>query len=161
MGFVNGVNLLPSTGEFTYATTARQGQRVSETLLLPVNFYYGDIAPPTATLTGAPPVKTDDQVAIEQLKDPIIGAFPACQTVAIVCAWFGNSVNASLCQVYPSTTYLNNGTVINPATGLAWPPLPYSFTYWNGVAWTPDQWRCSSLNETSAGIIPISQDAFG
>jgi hypothetical protein len=40
MGFVNGVNLLPSTGEFTYATTARLGQRVTETALTGINFYF-------------------------------------------------------------------------------------------------------------------------
>ena len=30
MGYINGVNLLPSTGEFTYDTIAYLGQRVTE-----------------------------------------------------------------------------------------------------------------------------------
>jgi hypothetical protein len=141
MGFVNGVNLLPATGEFTYATTARTGQRVSEPALVGINFY----------LAGAPP-KTDYSYAIDQLQ----AAFPARQTVAVVCAWFGNSTLASSCQIYPSTTYINNGTVINPATGLPWPTVPNAFEYWNGSSYSPDHWRVSSLNETSAGILPIS-----
>ena len=147
MGFVNGVNLLPATGEFTYGTTARIGQRVNEPALTGINFYFA----------GGPP-KTDYSYAIDQLQ----AAFPACMTVAVVCAWFGNSTAAASCQIYPSTTYINNGTVINPATGVPWPTLPHAFEYWNGSAYTPDMWRVSSLNETSSGLIPITQtgDAF-
>ncbi|MGH6936681.1 MAG: baseplate megatron protein TIM-barrel domain-containing protein, partial [Methylocella sp.] len=127
--------------EFTYATTARVGQRVSEPALIGINFY----------LAGGPP-KTDFSYAIDQLQ----AAFPACQTVAVVCAWFGNSTLASSCKIYPSTTYINNGTVINPATGLPWPTVPNAFAYWNGSSSSPDHWRVSSLDETSPGIIPIS-----
>jgi hypothetical protein len=43
MGFVNGVNLLPSTGEFTYATTARLGQRVTEAVLTGVHDRRGSL----------------------------------------------------------------------------------------------------------------------
>jgi hypothetical protein len=139
MGFVNGVNLLPSTGEFTYATTARLGQRVTERAPTGINFYFA----------GGPP-KTDYSYAIDQLQ----AAFPACTTVAVVCAWFGNSVylHSANCQIYPSTTYVNNGSVINPATGLPWPTVPNAFQYWNGSSYTADHWRCSSLDETSPGI---------
>jgi hypothetical protein len=35
MGFVNGVNLLPATGEFTYGTTPRQGTRDTSNPSLP------------------------------------------------------------------------------------------------------------------------------
>jgi len=141
MGFVNGVNLLPATGEFSYATTARLGQRVTEAALTGVNFYFA----------GGPP-KTDYSYSIDQLQD----AFPACTTVAVVCAWFGNSTDAAACQIYPATTYVNNGSIINPATGLPWPTMPNAFEYWNGSSYTVDHWRCSSLDETSAGLIPIS-----
>jgi len=146
MGFVNGVNLLPSTGEFTYATTARLGQRVTEAVLTGINFYFA----------GGPP-KTDYSYSIDQLQD----AFPACTTVAVVCAWFGNSTDAAACQIYPSTTYIDNGSVIDPATGLPWPTVPNAFQYWNGSSYTADHWRCSSLDETSAGLIPISSDVNG
>jgi hypothetical protein len=108
MGFINGVNLLPSTGEFTYATTARLGQRVTETALTGVNFYFA----------GGPP-KTDYSYSIDQLQ----AAFPACTTVAVVCAWFGNSTDAAACRIYPATTYVNNGSIINPETGLPWPTV--------------------------------------
>jgi hypothetical protein len=47
MGYVNGVNLLPSTGEFTYATTAHQGQRMTELALVPVNLYEAGVPPKT------------------------------------------------------------------------------------------------------------------
>jgi GTA TIM-barrel-like domain len=142
VGYVNGVNLLPATGEFTYGTAARIGQRVNDTAFTGINFYYA----------GGPP-KTDYSYSIDQLQ----AAFPACRTVAVVCAWFGNSITADSCQIYPATTYINNGTIINPATGLPWPTLPHAFEYWNGLTYTPDMWRVSSLNETSSGLIPITQ----
>jgi hypothetical protein len=91
-------------------------------------------------------------LAIDQLQ----ADFPACTTVAIVCAWFGNSVDASSCQIYPSTTYINNGTIINPATGLPWPTLANAFFQWNGSSWGAERWKVSSLNETSSGLIHIS-----
>src|ERR1700724_1947943 len=144
MGFVNGVNLLPSTGEFTYGTTARIGQRVTEAALTGVNFYFA----------GGPP-KTDYSYSIDQLQ----AAFPACTTVAVVCAWFGNSDNLTVanCQIYPATTYVNNGSIINPATGLPWPVIsPSAFQKWNGSTWVSDHWMVSSLTETSSGLIPIS-----
>jgi hypothetical protein len=56
--YVNGVNLLPSTGEFTYGTTARQGQRAHESLLAGINFYY----------SGVPSAKTDYSISIDQLQ---------------------------------------------------------------------------------------------
>jgi hypothetical protein len=102
MDFVNGVNLLLATGEFTYGTTDRIGQRVSESLGVSINTYAGQAAH-----------RTDIDLALDQLT----AAFPACTTVAVVCAWFGNSTTAGSCKIYPSTTYINNGSVINPATG--------------------------------------------
>lgn len=146
MGFVNGVNLLPSTGEFTYGTAARQGQRVSSPTLVPINTY-NDLPP----FAGVFP-NTDYSYSIDQLQ----AAFPACTTVAIVCAWFGNNETVNYCQIYPATTYINNGTVINPATGLPWAAVNPAFQFWTGSSWQTDQWRVSSLNETSPGLIPIS-----
>jgi hypothetical protein len=99
MGYVNGVNLLPATGEFAYATTAHQGARLAFPALplVPINTYY-------VTYNGGTFPKTDYSYSIDQLE----AAFPACTTVAIVCAWFGNSDNLSSapCQIYPSTTYI-------------------------------------------------------
>src|SRR3984893_1436141 len=130
MGFVNGVNLLPSTGEFTYATTAHQGARLAFPALplVPINTYYD-------TFNGGAFPKTDYAYSIDQLQ----AAFPSCTTVAVVCAWFGSSENAAACQIYPSTTYIGG-----------------SFTKWNGSIYVTDHWMVSSLTETSSGLIPIS-----
>src|ERR1700736_5936257 len=130
MGFVNGVNLLPSTGEFTYATTAHQGARLAFPALplVPINTYYD-------TYNGGIFPKTDYSYSIDQLQ----AAFPSCTTVAVVCAWFGNSENAAAWQIYPSTTYIGG-----------------SFTKWNGSIYATDHWMVSSLTETSSGLIPIS-----
>lgn len=143
MGYINGVNLLPATGEFTYGTTVRVGQRVNEPSASGLNFFYA----------GGPP-KTDYSYSMDQLQ----AGFPSCTTVALIVAWFFNSRTAGSCQIYPATTYINNGTIIDPATGLPWPTLSHAFQYWNGSAYTPDQWRVSSLNETSSGLVPISSN---
>lgn len=126
MGYVNGVNLLPSTGEFTYDSVAYRGQRITEPALAGINTYAGQAAH-----------RTDMDLAIDQLQ----AAFPACTTVAIVCAWFFNSTDASACKIYPSTTYVGG-----------------SFQQWNGSAWVSDVWRCSSLTQNSVGLIPISSN---
>ena len=154
MSFVNGVNLLPATGEFTYSTAPYQGLRnLPGALMLPINFYAGDIAPPAVTLTGstapvystgAPATVMDMAVSLDQLLNPSTGLFPNCKTVSIVCAWFGNSIDltAANCQIYPSTTYNAGG----------------SFLKWNGTSWVADNWIVSGLSQNSAGIIPISMN---
>ena len=129
--YVNGVNLLPATGEFTYGTAARQGQRAQDSFPAGINFYY----------SGEPSAKTDCSVSIDQLQ----AQFPSCTTVAIVCAWFGNSTDASQCKLYPSTTYIGG-----------------SFTIWNGSGWISENWQCSSLIQGSDDdLIPISSDSAG
>lgn len=144
MGFVNGVNLLPATGEFTYGTTPRQGTRDTSNPSLPfvgINTY-NDSPPFTGVF-----LKTDYSYSIDQLQ----AAFPACTTVAIVCAWFGNNESIQFCQIYPSTTYVNFGA--SPFLG--------AFQKWNGSGYSAEHWQCSSLTETSAGLINIPQNADG
>ena len=119
MGYVAGVHLLPATGEFTYDTIAYNGQRVGGTSQ-PVNTFY---APGGS--------KTDYSYAIDQLQ----AAHPECSTVSVVCAWFGNSLEAGTCQIYPSTTFIGG-----------------SFELTGGG---PDLWRVSGLNQNSSGLIPI------
>lgn len=103
MSFVNGVNLLPSTGEFTYDTIAHNGQRVTESVMAPINAY--------ANQAGH---RTDLDLALDQLQ----ADFPGCATVALVVAWFGNSEDVTACQIYPSTTYIGGGFEI--WTGSTW-----------------------------------------
>jgi uncharacterized protein (TIGR02217 family) len=119
MAHAIGVHLLPSTGEFTYDTIAYEGQRVSGAMQA-INTYF---------VPGGS--KTDYSYAIDQLQ----AAHPECTTVGVVCAWFGNSTNAAVCQIYPSTTYI--GGTFQPSAG------------------GTDQWRVSSLDQNSAGLIPI------
>jgi len=92
MSFINGVNLLPSTGEFAYDTIAYLGQRVTEPNALPINLY----------ASGGAGAVTDYTIAIDQLQSQ----FPDCETVALVVSWFGSSTDVSACQIYPSTTYI-------------------------------------------------------
>ena len=97
MSYINGVNLLPSTGEFTYDTIAYLGQRVTETSLTSINRYAngGPLAGTGST--------TDYTIALDNLQ----AEFPGCTTVALVVAWFGNSTDITACQIYPSTTYIS------------------------------------------------------
>ncbi len=127
MGYISGVNLLPSTGEFTYDTIPYLGQRITETQFTSLNRYANG-----GPLNGYGNV-TDYTIAIEQL----LAAFPDCTTVAVVCAWFGNLTDITQCQIYPSTTYING-----------------TFEQASGAS---DEWRCSSLTQSSSGLIPIPQ----
>jgi GTA TIM-barrel-like domain/Conserved hypothetical protein 2217 (DUF2460) len=127
-GFVNGVNLLPSTGEFTYDTIPYLGQRATETVLTSINRYANG-----GPLAGTGNT-TDYSIALDNLQAEI----PDCATVALVIAWFGNSIDVSVCKIYPSTTYING-----------------SFQQTSGSA---DQWRCSGLTQASPGLIPIPQN---
>jgi uncharacterized protein (TIGR02217 family) len=119
MGFIGGVHLLPSTGEFTYDTIAYEGARVG-TSLSPINTFF---APGGS--------KTDYSYSIDQLQ----AAHPECTTVSIVCAWFCDGLTPGSNHLYPSTTYI--GGAFQPSAG------------------GTDEWRCSSLNQLSAGLIPI------
>jgi hypothetical protein len=129
MSFVAGVHLLPSTGEFTYDTIAHQGQRLTGSML-PLNTFF---APGGS--------HTDYSTAIDQLQ----AAYPACATVSVVCAWFGSSLDASACQIYPSTTFIGG-----------------AFEQLSGGSWAPDTWRVSGLTQASPGLIaiPSNGDAF-
>src|SRR5271166_2504803 len=114
MGFIGGVHLLPATGEFTYDIVAHTGALAGAQQQALNTFY---------TPGGT---KTDYSYAIDQLQ----AAHPECGTVSVVCAWFGNSVNAATCQIYPSTNFIGG-----------------SFEQWNGAAFAPDQWRVSGLTQ--------------
>lgn len=103
MTYINGVNLLPSTGEASYDTIPYRGRRVTEIELSGINTYH---APGGAT--------TDFSYAIDQLE----ALFPECRTVALIISWFGNSTSAGACRIYPSTTYM--GGEVEAYYGGAW-----------------------------------------
>lgn len=92
MTTIQGVNLLPSTGEFTYDTVAHLGQRTSDSAGVTINCLF---APGGGV--------TDYTNSMLQLA----AAHPECTTVSLVVAWFGNNVSVQFCQIYPSTTYIN------------------------------------------------------
>ncbi|ACB96300.1 baseplate megatron protein TIM-barrel domain-containing protein [Beijerinckia indica] len=118
--YVNGVHLLPATGEFSYDTLPRFGQRIDEAGFSPLNLFHGGI-----------PGKTDFSTSIDQLQ----AAFPECTTVSLIVAWFGSSVDAASCRIYPSTTYI--GGAFQDESGHA------------------DAWYCSGLTQISNGLIPL------
>ncbi|MFZ0606855.1 MAG: glycoside hydrolase TIM-barrel-like domain-containing protein [Xanthobacteraceae bacterium] len=103
MTYINGVNLLPATGEWTYDSVPYQGRRAGETAFAQLNL--------NANPGGS---KTDCDYALDQLQ----AAFPGCGTVALVVAWFGSSTSAAACQVYPSTTFI--GGAFEKYSGGAW-----------------------------------------
>jgi hypothetical protein len=119
MGYVVGVHLLPATGEFTYDTIAYEGAGVGAAMSGLNTFF----APGGS--------KTDYSEAMDQL----VAAHPECTTVALVCAWFANSLEASNCQIYPATTFV--GGVFQRSGGAVEP------------------WRVSSLDQNSSGLIAL------
>jgi len=126
MAQIFGVCLLPATGEFTYDTLPAQGKKTTATVFSSINTYFAS--------TGT---KTDCSYALDQLA----AAHPECQTVALVCAWFGDSTDAAACRIYPATNYIGGAFK----------------TFSNGV-WTPSDWQVSGLTQTSSGLIPISTE---
>jgi hypothetical protein len=102
----------------------------------PTNFYASG-----ATAASYAGEDTDFIKALDDLQVK----FPACTTVSLIISWFFDSLDASVCKIYPSTTYLN------PAGA-----LPHVFEKWNGSAFVSDTWRVSGLTEASAGVIPIT-----
>ena len=115
-----GINLIPGTGEFGYDTVPMQGARTG-----------GGFQ--TLNLNAAPSgSRTDYAIAFDQLQS----TYPSVTTVALVVAWFGNALDASTCNLYPSTNFIGGAFRTLDATS--------------------ENWRCSGLTQTSAGLIPIS-----
>lgn len=127
MAQVFGVCLLPATGEFTYDTLPAQGKKSTASAYSPINAYLV----PNGT-------KSDYSYALDQLA----AAHPECQTVALVCAWFGDSTDAATCRIYPATNYIGG-----------------AFQTFVANAWAAANWNVSGLTQSSSGLIPISTDS--
>ena len=120
-----GVNLLPASGEWVYDTIPHRTQQVTQA------------APVVQNLNAAPGgMRTDYAIALDGLQ----ATYPGCGTVSLVCAWFGNSVDATQCAIYPSTTFIGGGSQAL-----------------SGGAWIDDPWRCSGLTQALPGLIPLSR----
>jgi uncharacterized protein (TIGR02217 family) len=139
MAQVFGVCLLPSTGEFAYDTLPAMGARWN-----PAGGYGGsgalETTGPINCYRAPGGAKTDYSFALDQLQ----AQHPECQTVALVVAWFGSSTDAATCKIYPSTTYIQ-GAFQSESSGV----------------WASTSWRCSGLDQNSAGLIPISRSGGG
>ena len=123
MTYINGVNLLPATGEWVYDSVPYRAKHLTDTSYTQQNLNYN----PGGT-------KADCDYSLDQLQ----AQFPDCGTVAIIVAWFGNSTDASTCQIYPSTTFIGG-----------------AFEKYAGGSWIADDWQVSSLTQSSSGLIPI------
>lgn len=80
---VTGVHLLPSSGEFSYAT---------------------DIVEDLSNPGAARPVNMNNisgQSDILQALDQLETALPSCRNVSIVVSWFGNDLRAGECKLHP------------------------------------------------------------
>ena len=129
-----GVCLLPASGEFVYDTLPARGAQWNPSAGTLEAFE-------AVNCTHAPGgAKTDYSYALDQLQ----AAHPECTTVALVCAWFGNSTDAAECRIYPSTNFIKG-----------------AFNAWNGESFSASNWQCSGLTQTSSGLIPISQTNGG
>jgi len=102
MGYVNGVNLLPATGEWVYDSIPYRGKRSDAPSYVLQNLNFN----PSGT-------ETDCDVSLDQLQ----AQFPGCRTVALVVAWFGGTTDASTCQIFPSTTFIG-GTFEKYVSGI-------------------------------------------
>ena len=118
-----GVCLLPASGEFVYDTWPARGAQWNP----------GAGASGAGALEAFAPIncfnapggtKTDYSTALDQLQS----AHPECQTVALVCAWFGNSTNAATCAIYPSTNFIDG-----------------AFQSFAGGDWAATNWQVSGL----------------
>ena len=123
MSYVQGVNLLPATGEWVYDSIPYRALRSGASTYVQQNLNFNP--------GGA---ETDCDVSLDRLQ----AQYPGCGTVALVVAWFGDSTDASACQVFPSTTFIGG-----------------SFQKYTGGTWVADDWQVSSLTQNSTGLIPI------
>ncbi|QGM45838.1 baseplate megatron protein TIM-barrel domain-containing protein [Methylocystis heyeri] len=119
--YIGGINLIPASGEFVYDTVAWSGRQPGGAMT-PINSYH---APGGS--------RTDVTFALDQLQ----AALPNCTSVALVVQWMGNSLDASQCNVYPSSTFIGGG--FQPAAGGS------------------DSWRVSDVTLQTSGLIPISR----
>ena len=136
MTYVNGVNLLPATGEFTYDTVAYRGQRAQ-----PPGRAAADQHLRKSGCISYP----DMELSVDQLSPPS----PAAPPSPSFARWFFNS---DTCRRLPN---LSLDDVCQQSAGNR--SIANAFQFWNGVEWANDHWRVSGLTETSVYLIPISR----
>jgi len=124
--YITGFNLLPSTGEFGYDTLPYQASKsppsAATRTFVPINTY-----------AGPGSGRTDCSRALDALAAQV----PGCTTVNLLVAWFGSSLDASVCKIYPSTIYIDG-----------------SFQRIDGAKPVEENWQVSGLTQ-------LSRDASG
>lgn len=118
---ITGFNLLPSTGEFGYDTLPYRASKwppsAEKRTFLPINTYAG---PGTK--------RTDYSRALDALAAQV----PGCTTINLLVAWFGSSLDAGACRIYPTTIYING-----------------SFQRLDGPEPVDENWQVSGLTQLS------------
>lgn len=80
---VSGVNIIPASGEFVYATDIVR-EVIRPGVERPLNVHSGE-------------ARADFLVSLDQLRED----FPRVTHVALTCGWFGSSIEAGTCEIRP------------------------------------------------------------
>lgn len=92
-GIVEGVNIIPASGEFVYATSVVRERRFPGIeRALNMNNSRGD---------------ADFTLSIEQLQSDL----PRVKSAALTVAWFGTDLRADMCKIYPGVERRDRATV--------------------------------------------------
>ena len=95
MSYINGVNLIPGTGEFGYDNCPYTRAKTAAS---------GGFATLNLNICTGRRQRTNYSYAIDQLQG---GLTRPATTVALVVSWFGNSLDArEHARFYPSTTFI-------------------------------------------------------
>ncbi|WP_296641073.1 baseplate multidomain protein megatron [Roseinatronobacter sp.] len=100
-GLVQGVALMPGTGDFTYATTpvfSRSGGEVIEGPRVVEDVVN---APDTPMNLNSPTGLTDLDAGLDALTREL----PDCRSVVMVVSWFGSDLRAGACQIEPKVEF--------------------------------------------------------
>ncbi|MEH6833847.1 MULTISPECIES: baseplate multidomain protein megatron [Falsihalocynthiibacter] len=97
VNMIEGVALIPGTGEYTLATT-------------PVHFQSG-LGVNTSVNVNSPSGKTDFLTSMDALREEL----PACKSISMVVSWFGDDLRAGSCSLKPKVEQ-----TISDGFGMPW-----------------------------------------
>ena len=114
-GLVTGVSIAPGTGEYTLATSQ-----------VHLSAGYGQ---QSAVNTNTPLGQSDFAVSMDALQ----GELPACKSVVLAVAWFGDDLRCAQCQIAPKVEQKDADAEAMP-------------------------WRVSGLSRSTAARLPVQDD---
>lgn len=100
-GHVQGVALMPGTGDFTYAETPVFSCSADEVIAGPRVVEDVVNAPDTPMNLNSPTGLTDLNAGLEALGREL----PQCQSVVMVVSWFGSDLRAGACRIEPKVEF--------------------------------------------------------